>query len=154
MKNKKKFFEQKGSILVYSLIIIILMTIIIASVSFAVLSEKKEASSTELTVQALQTADNGVEYAESRLGTPPDSTRIGDLFVGTSSCNDNGNTLAVVSKDYGDGRKWMVSFRDQNNRYINDCSDTIGEILIIKSTGTYRGTARAVEVELDKNVTP
>jgi len=56
-KRKVCLSTRQGSILAYSLIILAMMLAIATSLSVSTIIEKKSASSTEFSVQSLQTAD-------------------------------------------------------------------------------------------------
>ena len=58
---------KKGSILAYSLIILAMMLAIATSISIATINEKKSASGTEFSMQALQTADDGSQIALKKI---------------------------------------------------------------------------------------
>lgn len=151
-KNKKVFLQVKqGSILAYSLIIIAAMVAIAGSLSTVAIIEKKGASGTQFSTQALQTADSGMQLALKKInremvGTPPGNIR--DAFQ--AACNAG----KVVGTDAGPlGSQYEITLFDSVNAQIIDCNERVSNVKSIKSIGTYRGTLRAVSVSVAKNFT-
>ena len=69
MKQKLKTFT-KGSILVYSLIILFVMLAIALSVSVVSINERKDAGTSGKSIQAFQTANSGSELFPPRSPSP------------------------------------------------------------------------------------
>jgi Tfp pilus assembly protein PilX len=140
---------KRGSILAYSLIILSMMLLIAVGMSFVTVTEKKNASTTDSSVQSYQTADNGVQLAIKKIkdnAANPVATITG-VF---GSCSVNANGFAQVTRnDAGPGTYTLTFYSDQDAQSkIADCSKPINTIHNIKSIGAYTDTVRAVQVAI------
>ncbi len=149
IKNKKNNLKKahligakRGSILAYSLIIITMMIAIATSLSISTVLEKKGASATDFSAQAYQTADSGVQLAIKKINNNLNS-KINDpgMFV----CDASGNVTAIDAGPAGSSYK--LSFYTDSAQ-ITDCNELANTIRIIKSTGTYQGTVRTINVSV------
>lgn len=146
-KNKKVCLStRQGSILAYSLIILAMMLAIATSLSVSTIIEKKSASSTEFSVQSLQTADSGVQLALKKIN--------GNLVkpvndpVNFSSCTVVGGTATVADQnDAGVVGVYTLSFYQADGAKVN-CTDLANSIGLIRSVGVYKNTVRAVNVSV------
>ncbi|EKE15905.1 MAG: hypothetical protein ACD_11C00077G0002 [uncultured bacterium] len=144
---------KKGSVLAYSLIILSLMLMIAVGISSVAIVEKKAASTTTASVQALQTADSGAEIALKAIGTDPGVTLSAlAAALGATSCDDtDGIAKIVVSNFAGTDSKFELSFSDIDGDPLNDCAGSVDDIVSIKSVGEYKDTFRAVSVDVASN---
>ena len=145
MQTKK----QKGSALVYALIMLSIMIVIAAGSFSASVIDQKTSNDTTKSVTAFQAADTGVEkvldvinayivngsetatLSEAGLCIPPETT-----YTETSAA----------------GVKTTVSFYKAGDILITDCSaaeSTIKNLDYIKSVGEFGGTVRAVAVSVE-----
>jgi len=133
--------KQKGSILVYSLIILTVMLTMTVSMTSVSIMDKKSASSTQFSTQAYATADSGVQLAIRKLNAAIGNDKeIGDVFAGCTSGKVPNNN------DGGpEGALYELSFLDDSDNKLT-CTDKVSEVSSIKSVGTYKGTVRAVNV--------
>jgi uncharacterized protein (TIGR02145 family) len=141
--NKNKTFihsRNRGSILAYALVILGMMIAIASTIAVSAIVGKKSASSTEFSVQALQTADSGVQIAQKIIKDNPSGT-IASVF----SCSGSG----VVTGTLVEPNDYKVSFLESDGTTQLSCSDDIADVVYIKSVGTYKDTVRAVSVKLD-----
>lgn len=160
--NKTKMFalggkNKKGSILAYSLIVIVTLVSIAAMIAITTTIERKNASATQFSVQALQTADSGLQVGVKGVSEANGSDIIGSIFT---TCADGGSDpdyvegiISIPSAPVGNSA-YRFSFYDSSDTDL-DCNNArIDEVAKIKSIGTYRDTVRAVEVEVNKNLIP
>lgn len=128
----------KGSILMFSLMILTAMLAIATSLSVATIIEKKGASETQFSMQSLQTADSGVQLALKKIN----SNLIKDVVEIYSSCD-----LGVVKNlsDAGQGTYDLYFYAADSVTPV-DCNSPANEIVNIKSVGTYKNTVRSVNV--------
>lgn len=151
MKNKiksiKSYFlkNKKASILAYSLIVVSVMIVIATSISVVTVIEKKGAVSTDASVQAYQTADSGVQMAIKEINRiistgNSSSTSIGSVFANCVDPNSADGSI-FAGADYK-----LSFFSDEEGNTPIGCSAMIDQIKNIKSVGTYKDTARAVQV--------
>ena len=129
---------KQGSALAYSLIILAVMLFIVSSMSFVSLTEKKSASSTDFSMQAYQTADSGFQLALKAI-----NSHLSDPLSTVFSCDNVTKTVTV--NDVGlIGAKYVLSFEKATGDA--DCDTLASAVTSIRSIGTYKNTARAVEV--------
>ncbi len=139
------FFSKKGSILVFSLIV--LAFLLVSSLSIATLSmvERRTSSATDRSTRSFQVADSGVELVLQKIYKGSFST-LNDLAASLgTTCNAQGEITAVLSSG-----TYTVSFYDNdNNKFtLADCSSATwrDRIVKVKSEGVSGNTTRAVEV--------
>ncbi len=141
----RTFFPKKGSILVFSLIV--LAFLLVSSLSIATLSmvERRTSSATDRSTRSFQVADSGVELVLQKIYKSSFST-LNDLAASLgTTCNAQGEITAVLSSG-----TYTVSFYDNdNNKFtLADCSSATwrDRIVKVKSEGVSGNTTRAVEV--------
>ena len=147
--TKNLINRSRGSILAYSLIIISIMIFIAASISVVSVVEKKGASSTTFSAQDYQTADTGIQLAVKKINSHLLSDI--DTAFGTGSCTIVGGVAEVTDTDAGLNSAspyTLTFFSDTAGTVpIDHCTAIVGtDIKSIKSIGTYKNTARAVQV--------
>ncbi len=134
-----KFFQVKrGSVLVFSLIILSIMLSAALTITAVTLSNRKSAGSTAESVQSFQVADSGVEQV------------LRKIYKGsytTISTLDASCVSGVVSFSVSGGTV-KVTFLDENGNFI-DCNDSAwrSRLTKIKAEGTITasGTTRVIE---------
>lgn len=142
MKIKTK--NKRGSILAYALVILTAMLAIASSLSVVAVIEKKGASSTEFSMQSLQTADSGVQMSLKIINTELLKSNPGTIATVLPSCV-NGK---VVSSNAGPtGSSYELTFLDKNSAAL-PCTAEVSTIANIKSVGVYKNTVRAVQVSV------
>jgi hypothetical protein len=151
-KIKTRLPARQGSALVYSLLILSAMLFIVGSISVVSITEKKNASSTEFSTQAYQTADSGFQLALKEINTCLNGSKDLNCVaakLGSSCTYDVASGNAVIKDVAGAGpsdAKYTLSFEKGVAVPVADCATLAGTITSIKSIGTYKNTARAVEV--------
>lgn len=151
MRNFSLLFKE-GSILAYSLIILGILIAAVTAMTIATTIEKKNASSSQFSVQAYQTADSGIRLAIKAINgyAVPGVPRFVDIFP---SCGSENHGEIVEDGGVGVGT-YTISFYDHGGSKLV-CGDSIRDasghnvIGYIKSVGAYKGTVRAVEVEIN-----
>lgn len=153
MQQKQKI---KGSILAYALIILSMMFAIVGALSITATLSKKDASSSDASVQALQIADSGAQWGVMQInnklqsvaqgGNSYSDVKIGDVF---SDCANSSNVARVQTAKYT--LSFDLSFYDNNHDLITDCNTAAEKIKNIKSVGVYKSTVRAMEVGVVSN---
>lgn len=143
----------KGSALAYSLIILAVMLFIVGSISFVSITEKKDASSTDFSTQAYQTADSGFQIALRAISSNSgnDLNYLAGKISATATCTNDASGNAVIKDVSGAGpinALYTLSFGTSGDK---SCAAIAGTVTSIKSIGTYKNTARSVEVSIVKN---
>jgi len=143
------FLEEKksGSVLIFTLVILLMMLSVAIGITTATISERKNASTSDSSVQAFQVADSGAEIILRKI-YKDDCTSLNRLTHGCDvDCSDG-----VVTGDIGDGNNYKIIFKDIDNELITRCNDpeTIG---YLKSVGTFGEgsifqTSRAIEMDV------
>ncbi len=130
-----KLQTKKGSILVYTLIIMMVMLATAISIATVAVRERKGSGTTAQSNQAFAVADSGSEIALHKI-----AVGSGDLSGIITDCGSN-----QLAGDIGTGKDYVVTFYDSGGDQLT-CSDSISDVDKVKSVGRYAGTARAVEV--------
>jgi len=143
----KKQNNKKGSVLVFTLFVMILTLITGISLMASSLSGRRSTLSSGKSVNAFQVADSGLEIPLAKINEAIDdgvfNERIRDLG---SNCDNPSDTVY----DNISGGEYRVSFYDVSDNQL-DCNDDIFDVadsLVvskIRSVGTYRNTVRSVE---------
>ena len=141
---KSKFFRShaKGSVLVFSLIILSLMLVTSLSLMASSVSQEKAALATGDSTHSFQIADTGIEQVLYQL-YQKNPTTLQDVANNLSlQCAGGAITNATVG--------WTVRFLDVNGNRLNaaNCSDACSLVSSIRSEGTANGTTRAVAVDV------
>ncbi|NTV41173.1 MAG: hypothetical protein HGA61_02775 [Candidatus Moranbacteria bacterium] len=143
IKNCLKSFEncEKGSALVFSLIILSMMLMIATGLSSIAIVQKKEASATQFSVQAYQVADSGVQLALKKINEAIfNNSTIESEFP---SCVGVGSIYNLT--DFGAGNSYDLSFYRADGTLVN-CNEDASLVTNIKSVGRHHNTVRAVNV--------
>ncbi len=147
MKLFQKSRSIKGSVLVFSLIILAFMLVSALSVAMISVTEKRASLATDKSNRSFQVADTGVETMLQKIykESPEPATLTALASSAGASCNTTTNEIED-SVGYG---TYVVSFLDGAGTKIT-CSDTDwrSKVAKIKSEGTAGNTKRAVEVAI------
>jgi Tfp pilus assembly protein PilX len=130
----------KGSVLVFSLIVLSIVLSAALSIAVVNVSNRKSASSTSQSVQSFQVADSGVEKALKEIykGSYTDLNAMATALA--TSCTSGKFSFSVL------GGTSTVSFFDTNNNIIGCTSATWrDDVAKIKVEGTANGTTRVIE---------
>jgi len=138
---KKNNNKQKASILIFTLFLT--MIALIAGMSIITISglEISNSGFSGRSVQAFQVADNGLEFAMTKIGSSNASSAISS--IAPFNCSGSEITRSAFA---GNGI-YVLTFFDDNGQQLS-CTDLIGSIETIKSVGTYYKVSRAIEVNL------
>lgn len=133
----------KGSVLVFSLIVLSIVLSAALSVAVVNVSNRKSAGSTGQSVQSFQVADSGVEKALKEIykGSYTDLNAMAGAL--SSSCTPGSGKFAPFNVSGGTA---SVTFFDTNNQPI-ECTSTTwrDDVAKIKVEGTSAGTTRVIE---------
>lgn len=145
MKNKTT--KCRGSVLVFTIIIMGMMMATAMSLITVASIERKTSGATGKSTASFQAADTGIEMVLARINDPL-NTMIEDV-LGSWSCSggqikDSGNGFAVTLYDRADSPVEILCDDYENKR--------IGEIGRIKSVGSKSQTVRAVQVDIPGDV--
>jgi uncharacterized protein (TIGR02145 family) len=159
-KIKKNYYSKKrGSILAYSLIILFLMVAIILSMTASTTLQKKNAGSTEFSVQALQAADSGVQLAVKKINNILSSnpnTLAAAFPAGVGGCAVVGGVaVSQGNVDAGSNAPYDLAFYSDANASvpITACSELASKVKSIKAAGTFHNTLRTIKVAVKINCT-
>lgn len=167
MKNKivkKKYLQEKsGSVLVFSLFIMMISLIMGVSLMSTSSVGRKSTLSSAKSVNSFQVADSGIEYVfreirkyrwnetggaqgDRNLEDSDNSDIIDAVFSG---CTNAGGTYSVSGSL--NGGDYTLFFFDSANGAIhcNGSQARLVNIKKIKSVGTYNGITRSVEAYVD-----
>lgn len=139
-----KFFQMKrGSVLVFSLIVLSIMLSAALTITAVTVSNRKSAGSTAQSVQSFQVADSGVERALKEVYKGSYAT-LADLGSGIGSSCSGG----VVSYSVSGGTA-KIAFLDESNALIS-CGDGNwrSKLTKVKVEGTANGTTRVIETAI------
>ena len=140
MKNPLK---SKGSVLVFSLIVLSIVLSAALSVAVVNVSNRKSAGSTGQSVQSFQVADSGVEKTLKEIykGSYTDLNAMAGAL--SSSCTPGSGKFAPFNVSGGTA---SVTFFNTNNQPIECTSPTWrDDVAKIKVEGTSAGTTRVIE---------
>lgn len=161
-KNQKKakiYKKKKGSVLVFSLIILAMMLTIATGLSSIGVTQKKDASSTQFSVQAYQVSDSGAQWAlkkinEAVVDLDLENRKISVPFPGCAiDINGDASVENPTGLNLGDNTFATLVFLKADGNKIA-CDDLVSDITNIKSIGTFRNTVRAVNVAISSVVAP
>ena len=136
------FKPNKGSVLVFSLIILSIILSAAITVATVSVTNQRSATATGKSVQSFQVADSGIELALQKIykGTYTSSDSLATAMTGMAC---SGTTL--TKSDVAGGTVSLTLF-DTDGNPIN-CSDTSwrDKVVKVKSEGSAFGTTRVVE---------
>jgi len=127
----------KGSVLVFSLIILSVMLVTSLTILSSSVLDQKASLSTANSTRSFQIADSGAEQILQQI-YKSSADKIEDISVSGASCSGG----IVENTSAG----WKIRFYDTDGNRIEDCGVSVGDIASIKSEGSANGTVRAVEV--------
>ena len=128
----------KGSVLVFSLIILSVMLVTALSLLSSAVLDQRASLSTADSTRSFQIADSGVEQTLYQIYKKDPGT-IDDIASGMGLSCDAG---AITDASSG----WTVRFYDADDNRLSNCDADRSDIAALKSEGSAKGTTRAVEV--------
>ena len=138
-----RLFPQKGSVLVFSLIILSIILSAAITVATVSITNQRSASSTGKSVQSFQVADSGIELALQKIykGNHATLSAMATAMGGGASCAGG-----TISKNNVVGGNIKVSFYDNDGNLVTcAATDWRDKVVRIKSEGSAFGTTRVVE---------
>jgi hypothetical protein len=146
MDTSKKISKQKGSVLVFALIV--LSFLLIASLSIATLSisETKSSIALDRSTVAFSIADSGAEILLEKIYG---NTCNGQALSCLGTCNIT-NSKAGITGSINNG-SYRVEFYETSGDPVDSCATASwrADIESIQSEGSYGNTTRAVKVDID-----
>lgn len=135
----------KGSVLVFSLIVLSIVLSAALSVAVVNVSNRKSAGSTGQSVQSFQVADSGVEKALKEIykGSYASLNALQAAIASSTSCASGKFSFPVS------GGTSTVTFFDTDNNPLSCTSSTWrDDVVKIKVEGTSNGTTRVIETAI------
>lgn len=145
IKKLKSKLPAKGSVLVFTLIVLFIILAAAIGISSVSVLERKGAGSTSVSVQSFQIANSGAEIILKKIADNSSST-LNDLGD-PGDCTD-GKLTGFISS----GKNYEITFYTSDGLPITDCGITASNVDKIKSVGSYANTARAIEVAVAATV--
>lgn len=143
----KFLLPKKGSVLVFSLIILAFMLVSALSVAVISVTEKRASLATDKSNRSFQVADTGVETMLQKIYK--ESPQPVDLTALASSAGATCNITTNEIEDSVGSGTYVVSFLDRDGDKIPCNSPTWrNDVAKIKSEGAAGNTKRAVEVAI------
>lgn len=147
MKNKS---FKKASALVYALITLTAMMIIAVGTYQASIINQRTSTDTEKSTSSFQAADSGVELVMKIINDAIRHHPLGrNATLNQAGLCDTTPRSPEYKTEIDDRSKVKVYYYDKSGKKIEKCEAKISEIKMLKSTGSYGGTSRAVEVEVE-----
>jgi uncharacterized protein (TIGR02145 family) len=142
-KKQNNIMKKQGSILVYCVIILAMMLVIASGMSFVTINEKKDATTTEASAQAIQTADSGLQ-----LGIKIINNNLTKELSDTNSFGSNCVNGTVTGTIGSGSTASTYNLTFQNSSGSAPCTEIGENITSIQSVGTYKNTVRSVSTKL------
>ena len=138
---------KQGSILAFSLIILSMMLTIAVGIASVEMVQKKNASSTQFSVQAYQVADGGSQLALKKINAVIALNQT--IATAFPSCQSPGNVVGLTDMNAGGltGTSYDLVFLKADGTQAA-CSDLASLVTNLKSTGKYQNTVRAVNISV------
>ncbi len=133
----------------FSLIILAMMLTIAMGIASVELIQKKNASSTQFSVQAYQVADGGTLYAFKKIDNARKTSA--DIKSEFSTCTFPGDVKDVV--EFGGDTSFDLSFYDADGLQLG-CDASSMDVANIKSVGRFHNTVRAVNIGVEAATPP
>ena len=136
MKQTQKKF--RGSVLVYTLILLTIVLMAAISMATVSITNQRSVFSGDKSNNAFQSADSGAQIVVAAIKKAPNKS---DPISTLGSCS--GSTL--TGPTLAGGGTYKVTFSKSDDSPLT-CSDHISDVATIKSVGAYADTTRAVQV--------
>jgi len=140
MKALKELKQKlsRGSILVFTLLVMFILLISALGIASVTVIERKTSGTTGKSTQSFQVADSGAEIVLQKIYKDSALTDIASMG-GCSSGQVSGSIDVAGEKNY------TVTFYDVDDNKLT-CTDNVSDVRLIKSVGSYAQTSRAIEV--------
>lgn len=159
MLSKRKNKEnQKGSALIYSLIILFMLIVIVMSTAFITLIEQKSSIMTRESEGAFEAAETGVNIffqsvymnairagdIDQTLGDDPATPEVDGVLMSPNDCSGNSMTANSYQRF-----PWTAEVTFYNNASGQlGCDDLLSDVDFIRAIGSTGRTTRSVEVSM------
>jgi hypothetical protein len=144
VKFKNKF--SKGSVLVFSMIMLSMILMSALAIGAATVIERKNSITSSKSTQGFQVADSGIEIVAKKIRETAATKTLNDVSL-WPSCS-SGSITDTTS--LGADKPITISFfTDANATTLASCTvNTAGDIKSLKAVGTYSTTTRAVDTPI------
>jgi hypothetical protein len=134
---------KNASALVFALIILSIVLVSALSVSAITATERRSSGATDTSVESFQVADSGAEIVLNQIYKGSNATVSSLVSSLGATCNSDGS----ISGSIDSGKNYTVNLY-KNDGSVESCNstDSINNIVNIKSTGSYSQTSRAINV--------
>lgn len=142
--------KEKGSILAFTVVILLVALIIALGIAAVTIFEMKNAGATGKSTMAFQVADSGVEIflKQKKEAYAIAGKKIKDIYPNSGLLECDGSGYLKGSLESGK-KDFFITMYDGSDNSL-DCkinkNDSLDDVFKIKSSGKYSGTIRAVEV--------
>ena len=138
--------KQKGSALVFALIMLSVMVVVAVGSFSASMIDQETSSDTTKSVSAFQTADTGVEKVSDKI-----VKNSGVLLTNASigAVCESGSLFVTGYVDADNKKKYKVELLDGSGAPLPCATAVTSDVGIMKSVGEFGGTVRAVSVSVD-----
>lgn len=150
-KNQKDRCSLKGSIAVFTLFLMFILTVVTISIITTAATERRTSISTGNSTTAFQIAESGMERTLQFFKSDFDE-KIEDIYPGHCEVKTvDEKDAATVEYDVNN----IIRFKDNADIpvYITACDKPISEVKIIKSIGTTKQETRAIEQDVSLGAT-
>jgi len=141
----KSYFSNKGSVLVFALIVLAFSLISALSVAVISTTEMRSSFATEKSSRSFQVADSGAEVVLQKIY----KGNFADLNALAAAAGNTCSNGVITGSILSDGT-YKVFLYDYLDVQLNDCSDGSwrSKVARLKSEGASSNTIRAVEVAI------
>lgn len=151
MFKKEKVLIKKfqGSILAYSLIILLAMFAIVVSITYVTITNKKNVSTSQSSAQALQVADSGAQIETKNIISGMQINQsIKDFYKSACSTINGIATVSANLDPINNSMPYTVEFYDDaaGTSKIASCNANLSSVQNIKVSGSFKDTSRAISV--------
>ncbi|MDZ7612226.1 MAG: FISUMP domain-containing protein [Candidatus Moranbacteria bacterium] len=132
-KKRKKKKNNRGSALIFSMIILVNAILIVGSISLISVMERKISGKTLHTSTALQRADSGVEYVLQKVN----ESGVENNAIGTYLCDDfDSDTGKCKTNDLSENTHiYFLKMDGDEEKIITDSAEQVQNIEYIQSVG-------------------
>lgn len=145
--------NKKGSVLVFSIFVMMISLIIGVSLMSTTVIQRKSTLSTSKSVNSFQVADSGLEYVFWKVreyradhgGDLQDTVafELQDIF---SECSSSGG---VVEGNINGGNYKIYFYPTPGSTTAMACNSRMVRVQKVKSVGTYNGITRSMEADIN-----
>ena len=138
--------KQKGSALVFALIMLSIMIVVAVGSFSASMIDQKTSGDTTKSVSSFQAANTGIEVVLDRVLKNP-GVLLTDPLIGAACVG--GNLIVSGSVDAGNTKTYKVALLDDAGISVPCATAKTEDVKSLKSVGEFGGTVRAVSVSVE-----